>query len=89
MLEFIASIATVCEDVPQSGEPLDDRGQYQRRAIAVVNVGGVDYGLNKVTAVVGENVPLAAFDLFACVIPPNAAGFRGFDALAIDYSGPG
>ena len=36
---------------------------------------------------IGEDMALAALDLLARVLAPDAAGFRGFYRLAVDHAG--
>jgi len=55
--------------------------------ITVLNIGGVDEDEDQKSAGIGEDMALAAPDLLACVIAPNPSAFRGFDTLAVDYSG--
>lgn len=72
--------------MPQPGEPLYDAAKDHRSAVTILNVGGMDDGVNQIALGVGEEVPLAAFDLFASVIASRPATFRRFDALAIDHT---
>ena len=87
--ELVASISTIGEDMAQPREALDDLGQHQRRTVTVLDVGGVDYRMDEIAVGVGQDVALAALGLFARIIAPRSAAFRGFDALAVDYPGAG
>ena len=71
----------------QPGKPIDDRGQRQWRAIAVLDIGGVNHGMDEIAAGVGKDMALPAFDLLARIVPPKTAGFGGFHALAVDHPG--
>jgi hypothetical protein len=51
--------------------------------VAVLDVGGMDQGMDQIALGVGEDMPLAALDLLACVVAARTAAFRGFDALSI------
>jgi hypothetical protein len=75
--------------VPQPREAADYFGQHERCAVAILDVGGVDHGVNQVSVSVGQDVTLAAFDLLTGIIAPRPAAFCGFDALAVDHSGAG
>lgn len=85
-LKLICGIAAISEHVAQPGEALDDCGEHQRCAIAVLDVGGVDYGVNEIAVGGGEDVALASLDLLACVIAPKSATFRCFHRLAVDHA---
>jgi hypothetical protein len=65
----------------------DDLGQHERRAIAVLHVGRMDHGMNKIALGVGHDVPLASLDLLACIVAPRPAALGGLDALAVDDPG--
>lgn len=65
--ELVTCISTIGEDVPQPREVADDLSQHERRAIAILDVGGVDYGVNQITVSVCQDVTLEAFDLLACI----------------------
>jgi len=87
--EFVPRIAAIGEQVAQPGKSADDPGEHQRRSVAVLDVGGVDHGVDQISLGIGEDVALASLDLLACVITPRPAGFRGFYALAIDDASAG
>ena len=70
----------------QAWEAFADVGKPQQRAVAVLNIGGVDHGMNKVSAGVRPEMALATFDLFARILAANAAAFSGFDALTVDHT---
>ena len=73
VLEFVACIATVGEDVPQPGEPEADGFKDIGCAIAIpetssgqaLDVGRMDEDEDQKPAGVGEYVPLATLDLLA------------------------
>ena len=73
----------------QPREALDGLCQHQRSAVTVLDVGGVDYGMDEIAVGVGQDVALAALGLLARIITPWPAAFRGFDALTVDHSGAG
>ncbi len=86
VFEFAACIAAIGEDVPQPGEPEADGFEDIGRAIAILDIGGMDEDEDQKSAGVGEYVPLAALDLLAHVVAGNAAAFRRFDRLAVDHA---
>jgi hypothetical protein len=47
----------------QPREAPDDFRPTQRRAVTVLNVGGVDHGVDQIAFGVGEDMALAALDL--------------------------
>lgn len=57
----------------------------RRCSVPILDVGGVDQGVNQIAFGIGQDMPLAALDLLARVIAPRPAAFRGFDALAVDH----
>src|SRR3546814_3374354 len=87
--ELVASIAAIGKDMAQPWKAVDDFTQDQRRAVAVLNVGGMDHRMYQIALGVGEDVALAALDLLARVIAARAATFSRFHALAIDHAGTG
>ena len=81
--------AAIGEQVSQPREAVDDLGEQQGRAIAVLDVGGVDQGVDQVALGVGQDMALAALDLLARIIAARTAGFRRFDTLAVNHPGTG
>ena len=78
--EFIASIAAIGEDMAQPGKAIADGFEDIDRTVAVLNVavlniGGVDQDEYQKTAGVGDDMPLAALHLLACIIARNPACF--------------
>ena len=63
--ELVASITAIGEQVSQPGEAVDDLGEQQWRAIAILDVGGVDQGVNQIALGVGKDMALAPLDLLA------------------------
>jgi hypothetical protein len=53
--QLVTGIAAIGDDMAQPREALDDLGQYQRRTVTVLDVGGVDYGIDQITLGVGQN----------------------------------
>lgn len=88
-LELFASIAAIGEDVPQPREAFDDLGQHQRSAVTVLDVGGVDYGMDEIAVGVRQDMALAPLGLLARIVTPRPAAFCGFDALAVDHPSAG
>jgi hypothetical protein len=75
VLELVAGISAIGEHVPQPWEPIDDGSQHLRRAVAILNIGGVNRGVEEIAAVIGEDMALPAFDLLARIIAPCATVF--------------
>ena len=55
----------------------EQRGEQQEAAIAILNVGGMDDGVEQQTERIDENMPLLALDQLACI-----------EALRIDAGPP-
>ena len=71
----------------QPGEAKTHRFEHIDRAIAVLDVGGVNENEDQKSAGVGEDMTLAPPDFLARVMAPNPAALGGFDALAVDHTG--
>ena len=87
--KLVSGITAVGEQAAQPGEAGDHTGQQQGRSVAELHVGGVNHGVDQIAFSVGEDVALTALCLLARVITTRPAGFRCFDALAIDATGTG
>ena len=61
--ELFARIATIGKDMAQPREATDDLGQHQRRAIAILDIGSMDHGMDQIAIGVGQDVALASLDL--------------------------
>ena len=70
----------------QPREAMPDALEHIGCAVTVLDVGGVDNGCDQKALRVGDDMALAAFDLFTRVITPWPAAFRGFDALALNHA---
>lgn len=55
-----------------------DRFEKIGRAVAVLNIGAVDHEADHQTKRVDNDVSLAALDLLARIIAPEATALRGF-----------
>jgi hypothetical protein len=60
-------IGAVCEQLAQEWELSEQGGQQQHAAVAVLNVGGSDQGVEQKTELVDQNVTLLALDQLAGV----------------------
>lgn len=89
VLEFVACIAAVGEDVAQPWMAEPDRPEQVGSAVSILNIGPVDPHEDQEAERVGDDVALAPFDLLARVISANPAAFGGLDALAVDDAGRG
>src|SRR5439155_10293005 len=69
----------------QPREEIADRSQQVGRAVAILDVGGVQLGANQMTAGIGNDVTLAPIDLLARIISPRTSAFRGLDRLTVDH----
>ena len=85
--ELIAGIGAVGEEVAQPGEEVVDGFDNERRAIAVLHIGGVDRGADHQAGGIGHDMPLAALDLLGRIIAARPAALGGLDRLAVDHPG--
>ena len=53
--KLVASIASVREDMAQTGEAVADAGQHIGRAVTVLHIGGVDNGSDEEALPVGDD----------------------------------
>lgn len=67
-LEFASGRASVDEDMAKPHRAFDDFGQHRRRAVTVLDVGGVGHGVDEIALGVGQGVALAAFGHFTGVM---------------------
>lgn len=72
-------------DVPDPRVTADDLSQHEWPIIAVLNIGKMDHRMNKIAFGIGDDVPLAALDLFARVIAPWPANLGSFVALDVAH----
>jgi hypothetical protein len=79
-------IGTVGEQVKQRGKRFFDLWADQTEAVTVLDVGGMNHQDQRQAEGVDDQMALAPLDLFAGVVPSRTAGFRGFDALAVDHA---
>lgn len=86
---FRASLSfwSACEHVPQPVKPLEDTAQDDKISIAILNISGMDDGVNHIVLDVGRDVSLSPFALSSGVVASRPATFHGFDALAVDHTG--
>jgi len=87
LAEFRSGPGAIGEDMAPPGEGPSDRGEQRRRAVAVLDVGGVNHAGDEEPAGVGEDMALACVDRLGRVKPARAAAFRGFHRLAVDHAG--
>ena len=87
--QLVAGIATIGEQVSQPREAMDDLGEQKRRAVTILDIGGVDDGMDQIALGVGQDMALAAFDLLAGIIAARTTALGGLDALAVDDAGAG
>lgn len=75
-------IAAIGEDMAQPRPRFENGLQDSWRAVAVLNVGGMDDEPDQQAERVNDDVALAAHDLLAGIKTPDSAAFGGLDRLA-------
>ncbi len=85
--ELVSGVATISKNVAQPRIRFSGRAQNGNRAVAVLNVGGMNLQSDQVARSVGDDVALAPFDLLADIVAARAATFRGFHRLTVDHVG--
>lgn len=87
LAKLVVTIATIGEEMPEAKVAADDFGQHERCTITVLDIDGVDHGLNMIATVDGDDVTFAALDFLSRIVAPRATALSGLDALAVDYPG--
>src|SRR5215813_15590632 len=87
LLQLLATIDAVGEDMVQFRESLPQRPQQRHGAMRVLDIGGMDLGSEHKALRVGDDVALAPLDALAGVDPARAAAFGCRYALAVDDAG--
>lgn len=80
-LEDRSRIGAVCEQLAQERELSEQGGQQQHTAVAVLNVGGSDQGVQQQTELVDQNMAFLALDQLAGVEAVRIDGRPPFSAL--------
>ncbi len=84
-----SGVAAISEDVAQPPQQRADRYQQRRRAVSVLDIGGMHLSGNQATIGIGQDVPFAALHLFAGIIAPEACNISGVGRLAVDNTSCG
>lgn len=79
--ELVARVTIVGEEVAQPGQVVNALEEQQRRAIAILDVGGVNQGMGRSPSVSVRIGRLRPSDLLTCIIAARTAGFGGLDAI--------
>jgi hypothetical protein len=74
-------IGAVSKQLLEEWKLTEQRRQQCDAAIAILNAGGVDDGVQQQTQRVDENMPLLALDQFACIEPVRIDAGPPFSAL--------
>jgi len=80
-------VSAIGEDVAQLRIGVSDRGEHGGRAIAILDIGGVDGQPDQQPDGVDDDMALAPLDLLAGIIAANPARLRRFHGLAVDHAG--
>jgi hypothetical protein len=75
--QLVAGVAAVRKDVAQPRIKPADRNQHSDGTISILSAGDMHDQSDEVTGRVGDDVPLAALDLFAGVKAARTAALRG------------
>ena len=81
-----ALIASIGKQASQPGELAFDPTVGLGQAIAILDVGGMGDQVQRQADCVGDQMALSTVDLISRIVAAQPAGFRGFDALAIDHA---
>jgi len=81
LLELPPLIAGIGEQRLQKGIPAEEGGEQQDAAISILNIGGMNDGVQQQAQCIYENMALLALDLLACVIARRIDAGPPFSAL--------
>jgi hypothetical protein len=81
LLELPPLIAGIGEQRPQKGISAEQGRQQQDATIAILNIGGMNDGVQQQAQCIYENVALLALDLLACIIARRIDAGPPFSAL--------
>ena len=73
--QFVPGIGAIGKDMAQPGVEPTDRGEDIDGAVAVLDIGAMNLQADEMSLGVGDDVALAALDLFPCVIAAWAPAF--------------
>jgi hypothetical protein len=83
--EYVAEnrplIGTIGKQLRKEWKPTAQRRQQRDAAIAILNAGGMNDGMQQQTQRIDENMPLLALDQFACIEPVRIDADPPFSAL--------
>jgi hypothetical protein len=71
ILHKLPSVATIGPDLLQTRKLVVEFLQHQLRPIAILDISWMNNDFQDQSERVNDDVPLPAFDLFPCVIPPG------------------
>jgi len=87
LLQLVASIAAISEDVSEPGIQPPNRSQDINRAVTVLDAGAMNHQADQVARSVSDDVAFATFDLFSGVISSWPTTFGRFHRLAVNDAG--
>ena len=82
--QFAARIAAIGEDVAQPWKPVADGLEQRRGSVAILHVGRMNKDEEHQPECVGDDVALAAVDLFPGVVARKTSAFGRLHALAVN-----
>ena len=82
--QFATRIASIGEDVAQPWKPVADGLEQRRCSVSILHIGRMNKDDEHDAKRVGDDVALAAVDLFPGVVARYASTFGRLHALAVD-----
>ena len=70
--------ALSAKELAQPGKEIMNGGDDKRSTVAVLHVGGMDFGSDQQAGSVGDDMPLAAFDFLGASKPRGPPASSGF-----------
>ena len=83
--QLVTPINPIRKNMVQSGIFVSEPLQQRNRTVAILNVCRVDMSGEQKSVRVGDNMPFAAVDTLARIIPARATGVSRRGALAVNY----
>src|ERR1700722_12529291 len=80
----VACIAAIDPYYSQPAESYRELFEHEASAIAILDVGRMDYHSQNQTQRVNQDMALSSHDLFACIVAAPSSVVRCFNALAVE-----
>ena len=84
--ELVAAVAAIGKEMPQPWIFILQGFGNQRPSVAILNISRMHHSLDQPSACIGDDMPLAALDAFACIVATRPTTLGGLDTLAVNHA---